>query len=164
MNVDEIRQIQAQWILGILSPESMVQFACQALEADIDSPSLCQLAGEIKPTHWTVQPLFERIISELGLELLSKDQANLIVARNWAKKIVSGEVSPYDGAKGIWRECCHTLRSGDRFVIISCSASEYEDLQLVRPGSPEHYDRLIRICEDDILEEAKILLEESAPK
>jgi hypothetical protein len=163
VNADEIRLIQAQWTLGILNPERMVEFACQALEADIDSPSLCQLAGEIKPTHWTVQPLFDRIISELRLELLNKDQANLIVARNWARQIVSGEISPYDGAKGIERECCPTLRSGDRFVIIACSASEYEDLQFVRSGSPEHYDSLIRICEEDIVHEAKLLLKESAP-
>jgi hypothetical protein len=130
MDIEEIRLAQARWTLGLLYPERLPDLACAALAADIDSPSLRLLAGENRPSRTTVMPIFNRALSELGLGTITQDEARLIVGRSWAKQIVAGVVTPYEGAKAIWRECCDLMGPRTRLDVFLSLGSEHEDFLL----------------------------------
>jgi hypothetical protein len=50
------------------------------------------------------------------------------LAQQYAREIISGAVSPYDGGRRIWRECHTKLEAGDhRLDPFVYWADEYED-------------------------------------
>jgi len=162
LDVQDIRLARARWLLGLLHPEPLVEFACDALEADVDSPSLRILAGEIQPTRETLEPLFRRVLEELGCEPLDELQARGLVAQSWATQIVAGAVTPYDGAKAIWRECCDVMGPRTRLDAFLSLASEHEDFRFAQLSTPAAYASEIRQCEQQIVQEARDLLRDSA--
>src|SRR5438552_10283990 len=92
----------ARWVLGLLSGKELPWVACAALEAGLDSPALRRLAGELRPTMGEAEPLFEKALGELHIDVPTKSEAGLIVAKAYAVRIVEGSVSPYEGARRIW--------------------------------------------------------------
>ncbi|QIN80497.1 hypothetical protein GBA65_20470 [Rubrobacter marinus] len=95
-------EIEARYYLGNLPPDEMPGIALRALEAGYDGPALLGLARMSEPTMQDAGPLFERALGEVGLSPLPAKEAGLRVAGNVARKMVSGEVRPYEGAYLIW--------------------------------------------------------------
>jgi hypothetical protein len=90
----------ARWYCSKINPESMPEFAADALEAGHDGPALRRLAGPINPTSWDVGNLFKESLLEIGnVKILSKEQALIFLSRVTAADIVEGRVDPIRGAE-----------------------------------------------------------------
>lgn len=74
--------LQAQWLLGGLSAEELVDQAILALRRGFEGSALEQLAGLVRPTQRDLGNLPKRAFAEMGLKPIDKEQAvSLLVAR-----------------------------------------------------------------------------------
>jgi hypothetical protein len=125
--------------------------AMLALESGLDTPSLRELAGELHPTWADSGPLFERVLHELGIASLTPPQSAQALACHYAEQILSGVITPYEGARRIWWDVANNLwddrEKWQQYSIFVGLASEWEDYEAGRPD----YEQGIR-------DEAKKLL------
>lgn len=140
----ELRQIQARWILGLISSEELPELATGLLSRGIESSSLIELAGSA--SHATgMRDLFNEALDELGCRTMEATEALRVYARAVSTSILEGETPPVEGARSIWRATllvrAHGWHELDPFIY---AASEAED----RPEDRELFERAI-------LEEAK---------
>ncbi len=154
----DLQLVQARWVLGHIPSAEVPRIAGEALEAGFDTPALRQLAGEKNPIMSDVGPVFERAFKELGKEPLARESAGQVIARWWARSILRGDSTPYEGAKAIWSEVCDPLGDGGELFVFKALASEHEDYQFVRSSNPEAYDLKVRECEANIIQAAEFLL------
>ena len=97
-----LREAAAFRILDLIGPEEVPLIATDALVAGLDSAALRQLAGEMKPPASEVDPKLRRVFTELSIPWPDRNSARLIVARFYARQIVDGTVTAYEGARLIW--------------------------------------------------------------
>jgi hypothetical protein len=95
--------VAARWVLGLIPSQELPQIATEALEAGLDSPALRELAGELHPTLDASGPLGEEILDEIGVGIPDRSRAGFVLARAYAAQINDGTLSPYEGARQIWR-------------------------------------------------------------
>ncbi|MET9226932.1 hypothetical protein [Lentzea sp. NPDC003310] len=77
---------------GSLDPERAVWTACDLLIAGVDSPALCELAGE-SPTRLEASAaaaLVRQVLVELGHTPMTHDEANWFLGREAARRILAG--------------------------------------------------------------------------
>lgn len=87
----------------------MVDWAVDALVAGWDSLSLEMLAGLDKPPNdFEVDRYVERALAELGVEMPRGPQLVNLYAVAIAGDILAGTISPYDGAREMFRICVTT--------------------------------------------------------
>jgi hypothetical protein len=141
MNIDTIL---ARHVLGLLSVDELPGIALDAIQAGYDSPSLRQLAGTSEHESEEAHRLFTRTIRELELPVPPAPQAGLMLARDTAREVLSGAITPYEGAKLIWDKVYTRLPELKQLTPFVGLASEYED-------DPDHRDeysrRIIEKCE-----------------
>ena len=118
--------MEARHYLGDLDPEEMPGVALRALESGYHGPALLELARMSSPTVLNAGNLFERALGEAGRPSLPKEEAGLRVARNVARKIISGEVHPYEGAQMIWTGVWNKCGRPDELTPFVGLASLYE--------------------------------------
>jgi len=119
---------QLKWHFGILFPEAVPAFAADALEAGCDGRQLRRIAGMIRPTRADLEPIIDGMFLELGQsQITNTSAAGIRLAKKVAEQIVSGAISPYDGANLIWRHVYYELRQPDELVPFVGLASEWED-------------------------------------
>src|SRR5436305_2091962 len=94
---------EAAWWFGRLPSDRLPDLACAALEAGYDGPTLRQLAGLEAIPAPSAHKLMERALAEVGRRKLSKADAGRILARDYARQIVSGQLSPNAGARKLWQ-------------------------------------------------------------
>lgn len=135
MSVHHLAITAAQLALGLLLAESLPAVACQALEDGLDSPSLRILAGLTPIEVGEARALFGRVLAELKVLPPSDRQAVLLLARQAASEILSGALTPYQGARAIWQLCgasrAEIFPELDPFIY---AASEWEDRPDFRPA------------------------------
>jgi hypothetical protein len=140
--------IAAAWLaLGKLTTEEAIDTAHAVLNGGVYSEAL----GEVifaEPRWSEVGPLFTRALSELGVVIPNRLVAVRRLARDFARRIVTGEVPPYEGARALWRELAWEPEAGDSLLPFIGMASEWED----RPEFRREY-------ETDILRAARVLSE-----
>jgi hypothetical protein len=74
-------------------------------------------------------PLFEKTLVELQTPLPPKNDALMILARNFAQQIIDGTISPHEGAGRIWRLVSNELNQHDpRLLSFVGAASELDEL------------------------------------
>ena len=93
---------EASFYLGDLDPEEMPGIALRAPEAGYDGPALLKLARMGSATMQNAGDLFGFALGEVGRAPLPEDEAGLRMARNVARKTISGEMHPYEGACLLW--------------------------------------------------------------
>lgn len=139
----------------ILPSSELPGLAMLALESGFDSPSLRELAGELHPTWADSGPLFECVLRDLGIARLSHQQAAHFLARHYAEQILSGLLTPYEGARHIWWQVANNLWDDreiwQQYSIFVGLASEWEDHEAGRLD-----------YEQDIRDEARKILNRSA--
>jgi hypothetical protein len=120
------RDLRAHWELGRLPPEKLPNVALQLLEAGFDGQSIRELAGFVRPSRGEVDALADAAFEEAGAEQLGPAAAAWVVAREIASAIVTGEISPHQGAQDIANLATTSpeLRSLNVFAGL---ASEWED-------------------------------------
>lgn len=146
----------AQWHLGMLTSDQLPTIAIQALEEGRDSPSLRTLAGLTSDETDDAGSLLERAARELGVQVRDSAQAALTVARFVASHITQGTLSPYDGARQIWRLVGNDAPA--TLLGFVAAASDLHDFMLLRARDPGTYDELIARSEENIRAMARELL------
>lgn len=89
---------------GTIAADRAVWLACDLLVAGLDTPALCELAGE-SPTRLKKREateLVERMFAELGIEPLPADAAAWFLARDVARVILGGAVED-EWTDHLWR-------------------------------------------------------------
>ncbi len=98
----------ARYVIRDVLPEDLPTFAADALVAGMDSLSLRALAGANRAdTPAELHALFRAAVAELGLTLPARVDAAYSVMRHWARRVCSGEASPFAGSNviaGIFQE------------------------------------------------------------
>jgi len=94
----------AKWYCSRVNPEEIPLFAADALEAGFDGPALRRLAGLASPNSSEVGDLFDRALAEIGtVEIRTKEQAILKLAKLTARSIVDEEIDAFAGAASLAR-------------------------------------------------------------
>src|SRR5262245_21819492 len=90
----------ASYVLGLLAPEKLPEWAVAALMKGLESPSLAALAGEspraTPPDE--LRDLFSEALRDLGLALPTPVEAAQRLVRHYAANVSSGSLSPRAGA------------------------------------------------------------------
>jgi hypothetical protein len=82
----------------------------------------------LKPTHADLEPIIDGMFSELGQSpITDTEAAGIRLAKRTSEQILSGTISPYDGANLIWRSIYYALGQPDELVPFVGLASEWED-------------------------------------
>lgn len=151
--------VTALWSLDSLPSAELPKFASEALSAGYDSPSLRILAGEISPAMSDAAPLFLRALQEIGVTIPSHVEAGKIVAAHLARDVVSGKISPYQGARRIWWDVYNEIEELQELVVFVGLASQFEDYEESARTGDSRYVELISEIEKEIVLEAKSLSE-----
>ncbi|PWK90716.1 hypothetical protein C8D88_101736 [Lentzea atacamensis] len=87
-----------------LLPSQAVWLACDLLVAGIGTPAVVELAGE-SPAGLLADDaelLADRVLAELGIPRLNREQVELVECRELALDVISGELAPEHWACCIW--------------------------------------------------------------
>jgi hypothetical protein len=141
---NRIRQALVSRALGLLPRSALPGLAADLMVAGLDTPSLLELSIS-DPDHDDLDALFRRMMQELHVQDVGREQALREYAAHVSDRVLHGACTPYEGAKEIWSVLLKNPVQGfhelDGFVY---SASEMED----RPEDKEFFERAIRIeCE-----------------
>jgi hypothetical protein len=101
---NELRIAAVHHRLGLLRSNEIPTLATSALQSGIDSTSLRVLAGEPNPTWENCCELLDRALRELGIPNDPKPDKGMPLALYYATHIVSGALTPHEGARRIWLE------------------------------------------------------------
>ena len=124
---DMVAIAAAKLTLGQLSGEEVHAVAMNALLTGIDCEEVLVLVDMRKPFAFDLEELFIRLIDKLGVKLPNVQEATLRVAREVATRIISGSVTPYDGARHIWWKLANLEGCDQRLNVFVGLASEIED-------------------------------------
>jgi len=147
LNLD---QLAARWILGLMSGSEIANAATQALAEGYDGPGLRVVAGTVDPDLSDVNAEFERALDELKAPRPSRKAAALLLARDYASRILEGSLGPYEGAKKISVDLAREIRPDDHTLDPFIYWSDEHD-------DAHDADRR-RYCELTIIQSARDLL------
>lgn len=111
--------LAAEWSLHLLSPETLVDLAVQALVEGYDGKALVELAGLTNPCrepYEVLQKLAIPAIRELGAAIPSTADAAILLTSRVCSQIVSGQLDAVEGA--IWiQNHVHYRTTGFKWLI-----------------------------------------------
>ncbi len=149
MTCDRLQTAACEVVLGLVPSGGLAGTAVAALEDGYDSPSLRVLAGLTSEAMEDAGALFGRALAELPLPLPTGREAVLCLARNTAKAVLGGAMSPHDGARHIWevslRLPAEHVPELDTFVY---AASEWPD----RPDEGDMFADGVRAAARELLD------------
>jgi len=151
MTSKSLEEAAAFWVLGLLPSDECPNVATEALVRGIDSPSLRLLAGELRPIASEVDPLFERSLVENGIAVPDRQTARAAVARYYAREMLAGSLSPWEGAERIWWDVANDAYSApdwERYSSFVGLASGLRD----NPQHRTEYEREIVAAAHRLLE------------
>ena len=155
----DMKDASGFYVMGHFRGDDLPPIATDALAEGFDSASLRVLAGEMNPAMSDAGPLFERSLAEIGLRLPTKQEAALIIGKHYARRILRGDLTPYEGAVRIWYNVSNRLSAPCQVLLhFVGAASEIEDIP-ERGHLPWTRRRLIRQYEEDIKKSARELTE-----
>jgi hypothetical protein len=103
MNLETIKLL-AERHMGMATFEQYIDWAVSCLESDVDSKNIRILASLQKPLYSSeVEDYFNRSLKDLGWELPKPKECIIEYARSFAKEILSGQMSPLEGCRKIYR-------------------------------------------------------------
>jgi hypothetical protein len=128
------------WVLGLLDSKDLPTIATAALSNGMDGQRLRELAGLSPMDLADAGEMLESAIREVGWRLPGRRQAAVEYARCVAQLVLTGDVTPGDGARLIWRASLavqdRSFHDLDPFVY---AASEYDE----RPADRALFDAAI---------------------
>ena len=100
----ETNKLLAERYLGTATSEDFVDWAVACLESNLDSKNIRILASLQKPLHSSeVDDYFNRCLQDLGWTMPGRQECLLEYARSLAKQILSGDLTPVDGCRKMYR-------------------------------------------------------------
>jgi hypothetical protein len=97
--------LQAQWVLGGIEPEELVEQAILALQQDRDCSALRQIAALSRPTRGDLGTLPDRVFDQLGLRGIDRDHAIKIVndrGAAFSSPLISALVNSFPDFEARW--------------------------------------------------------------
>jgi hypothetical protein len=88
------RIVEARLALKLIKPEEFPSLAMDAIEAGLDGPVICRLAGLIQPTGYEVDMYVERFMTEAGLAHISTKTAAFRLAQDIASETLRTNADP----------------------------------------------------------------------
>ncbi len=117
-------------MLGMFPAEEIPEFAADVMVAGFEGPAILELASFHKPTRRDIKDeLVQRALMEMGRKPIPSPEARRRVAEDIARKIISGEAHPYDGAHLIWSDVVSHNDWLEDLAPFLGLASEHEDLE-----------------------------------
>ena len=154
-----LRLALARTILGTVRGDEYVTMATELLAGGVESPSLKILAALGDTRSEEAALLVQRVQSELKLPSPSPPEAALAVACDHARRIVSGRLTPRDGANAIGTDAFAIARPMFDLSAFKAEADSIDESLAHRHRDPAYYDGLIKAAEDSIRVAAKTLLD-----
>jgi hypothetical protein len=96
--------MHARYVLGLLPPAQVRDFAFEALTYGYDGELLRALASLRTPTQWEADRIFYAAIREMGFDEYSNKDACRVLIDDTVRRIMIGELDAVIGATEI-REC-----------------------------------------------------------
>ena len=90
------------FVWGTVRAHELPAVASAAIDQGFFSTSLSEVALTERPIESEVVPLFEKALDELGVDRPDKVTAGRRIARDYARRMVEGELSVHEGARWIW--------------------------------------------------------------
>ncbi|MFJ8960160.1 hypothetical protein ACIRG5_12310 [Lentzea sp. NPDC102401] len=89
---DRLLRLNLDHADGTIDPERVVWLACDLLIAGLDSPTLRELAGEspARLEQRDADALVRQVLVELGVTLMTEEEADWYLGRETARKILAG--------------------------------------------------------------------------
>lgn len=146
-------------VVGRMQSEQLPELAGEWLADGLDSPTLRALAGVESPIMSELAPLFWKAMHEIGVEIPTKDEALILLAKDYAGRIIDGSLTAHAGAGLIWWHVTNELaRPSPVLLSFVGAASELDELddRTAEDGADRREYR--RQLEDQILESARELL------
>jgi hypothetical protein len=138
--LNDLRGAVAAWVLGLLVADDLPEIATVALLAGADNSWWRQLAGQSSPLMVEASDLLQRALEEDGEPIPDKRSAALRYASCVSRSILARTITPYDGARAIWRVSTvvddASFHDLDPFVY---AFSELED----RPADKQFFENVI---------------------
>ena len=129
------------WTLGLMPASDLPRVAVEALQDGRDSQALRSLAGADGEEGAVVTHLFQQVVGEAGILMLSKRDAACLYAEAICRKIVGGHLPPLEGARFIIvaarRVSDSSFHDLDPFIYAESEAES-------RPEEKEFFDLEIR--------------------
>jgi hypothetical protein len=155
----------AYWRLGLIHSDDVVRIALEALEAGLDTPTLRILAGESGQAGLVeLAPMFDKVLRELNVAIPpTEEEAAKQVTLYHARRIVAGEVTPWEGAHAIELEIYQPISGAHKLqwlMPIMAQAFQHEEYQ-VYSGSLytiEHAQKVLKEIDADIIKAAHELI------
>jgi hypothetical protein len=140
-----LARLLARTQFGTGSGSDVVDWAVDALVAGWESPSLEVLAGlDRPPNEFEVDRYVERALSELGVEMPRGAQVVHLYSVGIAADILAGTISPYDGAREMFRVCVATNYPREQRAWVGLE----DDYELARDGVYGNVDDTVRKIRD----------------
>ena len=147
--LQEMREAVAYWSVGERSNQDVIETACEALVAGLDTQGLRELAGVFHAdADWQVRLLLPVALDELGLQFFDQGSLDGQVAalRVMASYCVAGTMAPR--ALAAWAH--HWFRHGEnpkieRFLAFD---DEYDVLEYTRRSEERLDEEVIEACHD----------------
>src|SRR5204862_3544696 len=86
--------IEAKLALTLIASADMPSIAWDAWEVGLDGPATTRLGALERPTYFEVSEVLPRVMKELGLSQISREEAALRIARRIAKEILESGDDP----------------------------------------------------------------------
>jgi len=146
-DLSDLRAAFVRLTVGEQPSEELPDIAAHVLVGgEVDSPSLRELAGISRTEVRESRDLFLAAMTELGVDT-PRDDSYEELARFWAREMLAGSVSPYDGSRHIWWGAWEPLGRPSDLTAFVGLASMWDD-------DPDHRTRY----EEDMLNEAERIL------
>src|SRR3989339_733152 len=154
----------AEFSAGKIDYHQLPEIATEALCANYDSESLRILAGFDKSTvEYEVMFYFKKVLKELKIKLPDVEEAILLLSKDIAGRIISKNISEYDGSKlieGLLEKWPNGYSNVPNILwSFKCFASEIEDLQFAMEDGKNNYTDFIKVTKLKIIELAERMLE-----
>ncbi|KFX60643.1 hypothetical protein [Paraburkholderia fungorum] len=138
--VFDVVHAEALRVLGLLDDQGLIEMASRALLEGDRRDAVVQLAICTSDEAGEIRKLFGQILLEVGVEGMLTIDALRHYAKRISESILTGSVSPVDGAKAIWRASLGAnlidFHEVDSFIY---AASEADD----RPWERDFFERAI---------------------
>ena len=97
MRVD-LDLVEARWRIGLIMRNDLHAVAGELLDDGISADALIELfALPIDAVFWRGAPLFERALTDLGGGRMTEEEAAQALARDLARRVLSGTLPPAEG-------------------------------------------------------------------
>ncbi|WDM16015.1 hypothetical protein J3S85_33680 [Streptomyces lavenduligriseus] len=146
---DDLQDLAVLWSIGEARAQDVVEVACAALVAGLDSPTLRVLAGCTRAeAEYDVPDLLPVVLDELGLVFYPRDSeaGREAAARALAHQLLAGRLTPRELALRIHQRFGHQLSLAERLAELD---DEYDIV--------EYGDRTLAQLDAEVTAEAQRL-------